>query len=92
MQARQIDNHALVGPIANLLDLVASGHVEFNAPTVNLGHLGFSCHAMADRRRRKMARVDGRADRALTGLRRHRFRQVAHRSRFADCTREIADV
>ena len=54
--------------VADFLDLVARGHVEFDAAPVDLGGDGFSRHTVADRRCSEMADIHGGADSALAGV------------------------
>src|SRR5262245_22326135 len=68
IQPAHVDDHALMGAAADLLQLVAGGDVERDAAAVDTGDLGFGRHLVPDRRRRQMADVDGGADRALAGI------------------------
>src|SRR5262245_50320251 len=61
-EASQVDDHPLMRAVADFLDLVARGHVEFDAAAVDLGDDGFGRHAVADRRCGEMADIHGRTD------------------------------
>ena len=53
---------------SNLLVPVGRTNRKLDAPPVNVGHFRFADDASAGRRRRQMAHVDARAERAFAGV------------------------
>src|SRR6185437_4249766 len=91
-KAAKVNDHALVGPVSDLLDLVMRAHVELDPAAVDLGDYRFGRHAMSDRRCRKMTDIHRGSDRAFVRLqvvphrvergilhRRHHHRRGKHR-------------
>src|SRR5262245_44004161 len=77
MKSGQVDDHAGMRASADLLDLVASAHVEFDAAALDPGDHRFGGDAMANGRGSKVIDIDLDADRAFA-----RVKIVPHRIQF----------
>src|SRR5512136_2967915 len=60
IETHHVDHHALVRAVADLLDLVASTDLEFDAAAIDFGHFRVCNNPAADRSCRQMPHVDKR--------------------------------
>ena len=68
MKARQVDDHPFVGAVADFLDFVASGYIEFDEAAIDFGDHGFGSHAMANRSSRKVTNIDPNSNGAFARI------------------------
>src|SRR5215813_13713155 len=67
-QAAEIDDHSLMGASPNPFGLIARGHLELNAPTIDFDNLGFGHDPVSNRRGGEMLDIDLGANCSVVGF------------------------